>query len=112
MEIAKFILTAVGTFLTVFALSFTIFQYWRKKQEEKFEKLKKAIDSSIDIERVERKEALERLGRKIEKLEEIVFRNFEQRLGTIEGLLRGMRPTLEKIQEWFINNTPGRGANG
>jgi DNA anti-recombination protein RmuC len=109
MEIAKFILTAVGTFLSVLALSFTVFQYWRKKQEEKLEELKTAFKNGIAAEKSERKEEIERLSRKIEKLENMVFQNLEQRLSTIEGLLRGMRPTLDKIQEWFINNTPGRG---
>ena len=108
MEIAKFVLAAVGTFLSVSALSFTIFQYWRKKQEERFDNLKKALGSSIDTERVERKEAVERLGRKVEKLEDMILRNFEQRLSTIEGILKAMKPTLDKIQHWFIENTPGR----
>ena len=106
MEIAKFVLTAVGTFLSVFALSFTVFQYWRKKQEERFDSLKTALGSSIDTERKERKEEIERLQRKVERLEQMVLQTFEQRLSIIEGLLKGMRPTLEKIQEWFINNTP------
>ena len=106
MEIAKFILTALGTFLSVLALSFCIFQYWRKKQEEKFDSLKSALGNSIDAERNNRKEEIERLSRKMEKLEEIVFRNFEQRLASIEGLLRAIKPNLEKIQEWFIFNKP------
>ena len=98
MEIAKFILTAVGTFLSVLALSFTVFQYWRKKQEEKLDRLKTGLVSSIDAERRERKEEISRLSHKIEKLETMVLQNFEQRMSTIEGLLKGMKPTLEKIQ--------------
>ena len=47
MEIAKFILTAVGTFLSVLALSFTVFQYWWKKQEEKLHKLKTSFEDGI-----------------------------------------------------------------
>ena len=108
MEIAKFILTAVGTFLSVFALFFTVFQYWRKKQEEKFDSLKTALGSSIDTERKDRREEIDRLSRKVEKLENMVLQNFEQRLSTIEGLLKAMKPTLDKIQDWFINNTSGR----
>ena len=106
MEIAKFVLTAVGTFLSVFGLSFTIFQYWRKKQEEKLNLLKSSLENGISNERRARTEEIDRLNRKVEKLENMVFQNFENRLSSIEGLLKAMRPTLDKIQEWFINNTP------
>jgi hypothetical protein len=109
MEIAKFVLAAVGTFLSVLALSFTVFQYWRKKQEEKLERLAASFKTGIAAEKTERKEEIDRLSRKVEKLENMVFHNFEQRLSTIDGLLRGMRPTLDKIQQWFINNTPSGG---
>jgi hypothetical protein len=106
MEIAKFILAAVGTFISVSALSFTIFQHWRKKQEEKIDSLKNGLGASIDTERKERKEAFERLNQKVDRLENMVFENFGQRLSGIEGMLKAMKPTLDKIQEWFINNTP------
>jgi hypothetical protein len=94
VEIAKFVLTAVGTFISVFALSFTIFQYWRKKQKEK-----------IDALRDDTKRSITRLGERIEELEKIVMRSFESRLGLIEGELKGMKPILQAIQNWFINNT-------
>ena len=106
MEIVKVILTAVGTFLSVLALSFTVFQYWRKKQEERIDNLKTGLGASIDTERKERKEEIGQLRQKVEKLESMVLQNFESRLSSIEGLLRGIRPIMEKIQEWFINNTP------
>lgn len=106
MEIAKFVLTAIGTFLSVFGLSFTIFQYWRKKQDEKFNLLKTSMENGIANERRSRVAEIDRLARKVEKLEDIIYQKFEQRLSTIEGILKGMRPTLDKIQEWFVNNTP------
>ena len=94
MEIAKFVLTAVGTFLSVFGLSFTVFQYWKKKQDEKFDTLKN-----------ETKESIKRMGSRIEALEQNVLRNLESRLSLIEGELKGIKPILQSIQNWFINNT-------
>jgi hypothetical protein len=113
VEIAKFILTAVGTFLSVFALSFTVFQYWRKKQDEKFKVLKDSLKGEVQGERDARKESLERLGKRIENLENNVMQDLQRRMSTIEGELKGMRNVLEKIQEWFIDNTlTGGGRRG
>jgi hypothetical protein len=97
VEIAKFILTAVGTFLSVFGLSFTVFQYWKKKQDEKFDTLKN-----------ETKESIKRMGSRIEVLEQNALRNLENRLSLIEGELKGLKPILQSIQNWFINNTGTR----
>lgn len=107
MEIAKFVLTAIGTFLSVFALSFTIFQYWRKKQDEKFDSLKASVNAGIRNEEDSRREAVTRLEKRIEFLEHSVVHGFENRLSIIEGELRGIKPILQAIQNWFINNTPG-----
>jgi hypothetical protein len=113
VEIAKFILTAVGTFLSVFALSFTVFQYWRKKQDEKFNVLKESLKGEVQGERDARKESLERLGKRIENLENNVMQDLQRRMSTIEGELKGMRNILEKIQGWFVDNTPtGGGRRG
>jgi hypothetical protein len=111
MEIAKFVLTAVGTFLSVFALSFTIFQYWRKKQDEKFNVLKDSLKGEVQGERDARKETLERLGKRIENLENSVMQDLQCRMSTIEGELKGMRNILEKIQGWFVDNTPTGGGH-
>jgi hypothetical protein len=111
MEIAKFILTAVGTFLSVFALSFTVFQYWRKKQDEKFKVLKESLKGEVQGERDARKESLERLGKRIENLENNVMQDLQRRMSTIEGELKGMRNILEKIQGWFVDNTPTGGGH-
>jgi hypothetical protein len=112
MEIAKFVLTAIGTFLSVFALSFTVFQYWKKKQDEKFNVLKNTLKGEVQGERDARKESLERLGRRIENLENNVMQDLQRRMSTIEGELKGMRNILEKIQGWFVDNTPTGGRHG
>jgi phage-related protein len=95
VEIAKFVLTAIGTFISVLALSFTVFQYWRKKQDEKFAEL-----------RNETKNSIARLGERLGTIEQSFIRSFEGRLGVIEGELKGIKPILQSIQNWFVNNTP------
>lgn len=95
MKIAEFIFAAVGSFLSVFGISFTVFQYWKKKQDEKFSDLK-----------TETKDSMLRLEKRIDTLEQSVVRNFESRLSVIEGELRGIKPILQSIQNWFITNTP------
>ncbi|MDR1176618.1 MAG: hypothetical protein LBK83_14235 [Treponema sp.] len=103
----------MGTFLSVFALSFTVFQYWRKKQDEKFNVLKESLKGEVEGERDARKESLERLGKRIENLENNVMQDLQRRMSTIEGELKGMRNILEKIQGWFVDNTPtGGGRRG
>ena len=106
MEIAKFVLTAIGTFLSVFGLSFTVFQYWKKKQDEKFADFKKHLEGSVEKETHARNDAIERIDKRIEFLERSVVHGFENRLSVIEGELRGIKPILQAIQNWFINNTP------
>ena len=105
MEIAKFILTAIGTFLSVIALSFTVFQYWRKKQEEKFAALKEDVVNMVQKEIQARYDSLSRFDRRIEFLERSVLQGIENRLSMIEGELRGLKPVMNAIQNWFINNT-------
>jgi hypothetical protein len=107
VEIAKFVLTAIGTFISVFALSFTVFQYWRKKQDEKFDLFKKSIDGMMRAEIDSRKESVSRMELRINSLENTMSQRFENRLSVIEGELRGIKPILQAIQNWFINNTPG-----
>jgi len=110
VEIAKFVLTAIGTFLSVFALSFTVFQYWRKKQDEKFDLLKKSLDTAIEKESMSRKEAVAHIEGRVNSLENTMSQRFENRLSVIEGELKGIKPILLSIQGWFIHNTPsGRG---
>ena len=107
MEIAKFVLTAIGTFLSVFALSFTVFQYWRKKQDEKFDLLKKSLENIIQKEIDNRKESIAHMEGRVSSLENTMSQRFENRLSVIEGELRGIKPILQSIQNWFINNKKG-----
>ncbi|QQO10328.1 hypothetical protein [Breznakiella homolactica] len=106
MEIAKFILTAVGTFLSVLGLSFTVFSYWRKRQDEKFNALKKTMANSVMAEEKMRTRELERLERRMIILEDKLMHEMQRRLSDIEGELKGLRPILQSIQNWFIENTP------
>jgi len=106
VEIAKFILTAVGTFLSVFGLSFTVFQHWRKRQDEKFELLKKSLDASVQKEASDREKAVSHMEGRVTALEFTMSQRFENRLSVIEGELKGIKPILQSIQNWFINNTP------
>jgi archaellum component FlaC len=109
VEIAKFVLAAIGTFLSVLGFSFAVFQYWKKKQEEKFVLLKKSIEAEVQNETAARSNALNRLDKRIEFLEQRVLQSFENRLSVIEGELKGIKPILQSIQNWFINNNTGRG---
>jgi polyhydroxyalkanoate synthesis regulator phasin len=107
VEIAKFVLTAVGTFVSVISLSFAVFQYWRKKRDEKFDLLKKTIDGMIRQEEQSRKESDERHESRLRDLESAMTQRFENRLSVMEGELKGIKSILQSIQNWFINNTPG-----
>jgi len=106
VEIAKFVLTAVGTFLSVFALSFSVFQHWRKRQDEKFDMLKKSIEASIKQETDNRKDSVANIDIRVKALENTMSQRFENRLSIIEGELRGIKPIMQSIQNWFVNNTP------
>jgi hypothetical protein len=116
MEIAKFVLTAVGTFISVSGLTFTIFQFWAKRRDEKDSAFRASIAKELEAERMlsrqeitderaGRKEGVKHLELRIEKLEKIVTESLVSRMGNIEGELKGMRATLQKIQDWFIQNT-------
>jgi len=109
VEIAKFILTAVGTFLSVFGLSFTVFQHWRKRQDEKFDMLKKSLDAAVQNEANNREKAVSHMEGRITAIEYTLSQRFENRLSVIEGELKGIKTTLQAIQNWFIQNTPAGG---
>jgi hypothetical protein len=108
VEIAKFVLTAIGTFISVFALSFTVFQYWRKKQDEKFELFKDAVTGMIREEEQNRKESDALHENRLRDLESTMGQRFENRLSVMEGELKGIKSILQSIQNWFINNTGGK----
>jgi metal-responsive CopG/Arc/MetJ family transcriptional regulator len=118
VEIAKFILTAVGTFISVSALTFTIFQFWAKRRDEKDAAFKNSVRDNLKTEREqslveirqerdERKESIDRLSKKVDRLEMSIMQTIQNRIGNIEGELKGMRGVLNSIQNWFVTNTPG-----
>jgi hypothetical protein len=89
VEIAKFVLTAIGTFISVISLSFAVFQYWRKKQDEKFDLFKKTVDRAVQEEERNRKESDGKHENRLRDLENTVARRFENRLSVMEGELKG-----------------------
>ncbi|MDR1253248.1 MAG: hypothetical protein LBK62_13980 [Treponema sp.] len=107
MEIAKFVLTAIGTFVSVISLSFAVFTYWRKKQDEKFNLFKKTVDGMIQEEKQGRKESDAQHENRLRDLENTMAQRFENRLSVMEGELKGIKSILQSIQSWFINNTHG-----
>jgi hypothetical protein len=116
VEIAKFVLTAIGTFISVSGLTFAVFQFWAKRRDEKDRAFKDSVREDIDaerkqlhLERGERKEAVDRLSKKVDLLETSIMQALQNRIGNIEGELKGMREILKAIQNWFITNTPSGG---
>lgn len=120
MEIAKFVLTAIGTFISVSGLVFALLQFWIKKREEKYAAFQAAVYKQMDNERKlsrdeiqnernSRKEDLHHLANRIERLEKILTDDLIGRISKVEGELKGMRVTLEAIQRWFIDNSPTGG---
>ena len=118
MEIAKFILTAVGTFISVSGLFFAVFQFWIKKREEKDAAFQLAIQKEMELERklsrdeiknerTSRKEDLQHLENRIARLEKVLTDDLIGRIAKVEGELKGVRVTLDAIQRWFIDNSPG-----
>jgi len=110
METARFVMIALGTFLSVLSLSFTVFRYWRKKQDEKFDAFKLALEKTVAEEGENRRDALASLRDRVKSLESwriLQGKEVEGRLGRIEGELKGIRGTLDRIQQWFIENAGG-----
>ena len=105
MEIAKFVLYSVGSFVSVFTLSFSIFQYWKRQQEDKYNAFKTETKESLQRESEARQRDINKLEKRIENLENTLVQSVQQRMSSIEGELKGIKPILQSIQNWFINNT-------
>lgn len=124
MEIAKFVLTCVGSFIAVSGFFMGIWKAYTKKTDEKIKSAKDAAAAQIqkvkdeaaaEIENVRNGSIAktEKLEKRIETLEKSVSdlqkdlnANVGQRLSNIEGEMKGMNNILKQIQGWFINNTP------
>lgn len=124
MEIAKFVLSCIGSFIAVSCFFMGIWKAYSKKTDDKIkaiqaqadEKTKEAeahAQAEIDKVREGSIAKSEKLERRIAALEKIVSDlqrdvslNLGQRLSNIEGEMKGMNNILKQIQGWFINNTP------
>ena len=124
MEIAKFVLTCIGSFIAVSGFFMRIWKAYSKKTDDKIKSIQVQADQKIkEAEENARQEIgevregsiakTEKLERKIAALEKSVSdlqhdvnSNLGQRLSNIEGEMKGMNNILKQIQGWFINNTP------
>lgn len=64
------------------------------------------VHEDLEHETQARKEDAVRIEKRIDALESTLVQSMQQRMSNIEGELKGMRPILQAIQNWFINNTP------
>lgn len=124
MEIAKFVLSCIGSFIAVSGFFMGIWKAYSKKTDDKIkaiqaqadEKTKEAeahAQAEIDKVREGSIAKSEKLEKRIAALEKNVYDlqrdvnlNLGQRLSNIEGEMKGMNNILKQIQGWFINNTP------
>ena len=124
MEIAKFVLSCVGSFIAVSGFFMGIWKAYSKKTDEKIQSVQDAVAAQIQKARDGAAEAIkdvregsiaktEKLEKRIENLEKSVTdlqkdlnANVGQRLSNIEGEMKGMTNILKQIQGWFISNTP------
>lgn len=124
MEIAKFVLSCIGSFIAVSGFFMGIWKAYSKKTDDKISSMRAEADKKIrEAESAARHEInevregaiakTEKLERRIAALEKNVCDlqrdvnlNLGQRLSNIEGEMKGMNNILKQIQGWFINNTP------
>jgi len=111
MEIAYFVIMAVGTFVSVISLAGAAFSHWRKKQDRQFEAFREAMNEMVREERENRRDSFVHLRDRMDALESrksSAGKEVEGRLSRIEGELKGIRTTMDKIQQWFIDNAGGK----
>lgn len=124
MEIAKFVLSCIGSFIAVSGFFMGIWKAYSKKTDDKISSMRAEADKKIkEAESAARREInevregaiakTEKLERRIAALEKNVSDlqrdvnlNLGQRLSSIEGEIKGMNNILKQIQGWFISNTP------
>lgn len=124
MEIAKFVLSCIGSFIAVSGFFMGIWKAYSKKTDDKISSMRAEADKKIkEAENAARHEInevregaiakTEKLERRIAALEKNVSDlqrdvnlNLGQRLSSIEGEIKGMNNILKQIQGWFISNTP------
>lgn len=120
MEIAKFVLSCVGSFIAVSGFFMGIWSSYSKKADAKIASIKKEAEEKITHAKTEIDEVREgsiaktdklekriaALERTVSDLQRDVNTNLGHRLSNIEGEMKGMTNILKQIQGWFINNTP------
>jgi len=137
MEIAKFIFTALGTFVAVSGLSLNLLNAWMKKKQEEIAAERalnktawdtiqgrvtseqahrqKEIDEerasrrdAIDRERASRKEEQAKLEQRIERLEKTVSEQLLSRVSAIETELKNLTLIMGKLQDYFVFGSGGK----
>ena len=104
-------MAVAGAFVSVISLAAAVFKHWRKKQDEQFELFRKSMEKMVQEERENRRDSFVHLRDRMDALESrksSLWQEFEGRLSRIEGELRGIRATMDRIQQWFIDNA-GKG---
>lgn len=124
MEIAKFVLSCIGSFIAVSGFFMGIWKAYSKKTDDKIKSIQTQADQKIKeaeenarheigevregsiakTEKLERRIAA--LEKSVSDLQRDVSSNLGQRLSNIEGEMKGMNNILKQIQGWFISNTP------
>lgn len=135
MEIAKFVITCVLAAITVGGTFAGIFKAYTKKMDDKIRAVKADAEAQVQNADAQVQEAKADAEKKIqaakaaaEKGDEMLRRDFgdritklesdvselqktingdiRDRLGNIEGEMKGMNNILKSIQNWFIDHTP------
>lgn len=124
IEIIKFALTCLGSFITAFGFFAGFWRAYKKKVEDKIKQVQSEAEEKIaDAETAAKEEVAkvregsiaktEKLEKRISALEKSVSElqkdvnaNLGQRLASIEGTMKGMSNILNQIQGYFINHTP------
>ena len=102
MEIVKFILACIGSFIAMAGFFGGLWANYKKKVEAKIAEVQKSADAKIK----KQEERIEKLETIVAELQKTVSDGLGQRLSNIEGEMKGMNNILKQIQGWFINNTP------
>ena len=123
IEIIKFALTCLGSFITAFGFFAGFWRSYKKKVEDKIRQVQAEAEKEIaDAEghakdevakvregSIAKTEKLEKriseLERSVTDLQRDVSANLGQRLASIEGTMKGMSNILSQIQGYFITHT-------
>lgn len=109
MNIASLVLEAVGVFIAVATLFYTVFSAWRKSQERKLQTAIAALTKEMDEERQHRIDNINRLHARIDQVQTDLISDLQGRMSRMEGELKGMTNILSQIQGWFIDQANKKG---